>query len=497
MQNTFFKKGSVVEENRLMRAALVKLDDFTYEIPKTFRSDMRVPARVFSSDEMLSALLEDRSLEQLVNVATLPGIQGYAFAMPDIHQGYGFPIGGVAAMAIDEGGVISPGGIGYDINCGVRLLAANLTAADLHPHLEKLATKIFHIVPSGVGKGGMLEMGYRELDLVLHHGAKRMLELGYGTAADLEFCEERGCMAGADPGQVSDKAKNRGADQLGTLGSGNHFLEIQYVEEIFDAQAAHVFGLAQGGVVIMIHCGSRGLGHQTCTDHVRLMMAVLSQWGYQLPDRELVCAPFHSPEAQNYFAAMSAAANYGWANRHMIGHWVRESFHAVLGADVQVNTIYDIAHNIGKIEKHMINGIEKKVIMHRKGATRAFGPGRPEQPDRYKSVGHPVFVPGTMGTASYVMAGTERGMDIAFGSCCHGAGRRMSRMKAKRSVRGAELRAQLESKGIIIRTHSLVGLAEEAPIAYKDVDNVVDVVHGAGLARKVARLRPLAVIKGD
>ncbi|PKN03354.1 RNA-splicing ligase RtcB [Candidatus Dependentiae bacterium HGW-Dependentiae-1] len=481
----------------ITRENLIKIDEFTYEISKTFRADMRVPARVFTTEVLLAALLEDRSLEQLVNVATLPGIQGYAFAMPDIHQGYGFPIGGVAAMAIDEGGVISPGGIGYDINCGVRLLVANINAAELHSYLQKLATQIFHTVPSGVGKGGKLEMGSQELDKVLHYGAKRMLELGYGTQADLEFCEERGCMAGADPRQVSEKAKARGADQLGTLGSGNHFLEIQAIEEIFDERAAQAFGLMQGGVVIMIHCGSRGLGHQTCTDHVRLMMQHSAQWGYALPDRELVCAPFTSLEAQNYFAAMAAAANYGWANRHMIGHWVRESFHVVLGADVQVNTVYDIAHNIGKIEKHTINGIEKKVIMHRKGATRAFGPGRPEQPERYRSIGHPVFVPGTMGTSSFVMVGTEHGMDVAFGSCCHGAGRSMSRMQAKRTVQGAQLREQLESKGIIIRAHSLVGLAEEAPIAYKDVDAVVDVVHGAQLARKVARLRPLAVIKGD
>jgi tRNA-splicing ligase RtcB len=464
---------------------------------KTFRSDMRVPARVFANDQMLESLFGDRSLDQLVNVATLPGIQKYAFAMPDIHQGYGFPIGGVAAMAIDEGGVISPGGIGYDINCGVRLLTAHIAAAELHPYLGELATKIFKRVPSGVGKGGKIDMSSQELDVVLHKGAQRMLELGYGIPADVEFCEEQGYMTGADPSQVTDKAKKRGSDQLGTLGSGNHFLEIQVIDEIYDSKTAQVFGLAQGNVVIMIHCGSRGLGHQTCTDHVRIMMQQVTQWGYELPDRELVCVPFTSVEAKNYFAAMSAAANYAWANRHMIAHWVRESFQELLGTDMRVDLVYDISHNIGKVETHLINGFEKKVIMHRKGATRSFGPGRPEQPEKYRTVGHPVFVPGTMGPSSYVMAGTEAGMDVAFGSCCHGAGRRLSRTQAKKEVHGKELRERLESKGIIIRTHSLAGLAEEAPMAYKDVDNVVNVVHGAALARKVARLKPLAVIKGD
>lgn len=475
---------------------LIKIDDYTYEIPQSYRQDMLVPARVFINANMVEDVLSDRALWQLVNVSTLPGIQKYAFAMPDIHQGYGFPIGGVAACAIDEGGVISPGGIGYDINCGVRLMVANMSVTDIKPYLEKLATVIFNKIPSGVGKGGNLKFSAHELDKILADGAHRMLDLGYGTSQDLEFCEERGRMDIANPDLVSDHAKKRGADQLGTLGSGNHFLEIQYVDEIFDKQAAQAYGLQEGGVVIMIHCGSRGLGHQTCSDYVRVMMSKLSDWGYQLPDRELIYAPFKSQEGQDYFNAMAAASNYAWANRHMIGHWVRQAWQEVIGDSVQLNTMYDVSHNIGKVEKHNIDGVMKDLIMHRKGATRAFGPGRPENPAKYMAVGQPVLIPGTMGTSSYVLAGTDTSMDVAFGSSCHGAGRRLSRAQAKKTIRGSTLRQELEKDGIIIRSDSDPGLAEEAPVAYKDVENVVDVVHGAGLARKVARLKPLAVIKG-
>lgn len=475
---------------------LIKMDEYTYEVPKSYRNDMRVPARVFVNEKMIQDVLHDKSMWQLVNVTTLPGIQKYAFAMPDIHQGYGFPIGGVAACAIDEGGVISPGGIGYDINCGVRLLVANINAIDIKPYLQELATRIFHKIPSGVGRGGRLKFRAHELDKILVHGAQRMLDLGYGTESDLEFCEERGQMNIANPDLVSDHAKERGADQIGTLGSGNHFLEIQYVEEIFDKQAAQAFGLQEGAVTTMIHCGSRGLGHQTCTDYVRVMMSKLSHWGYQLPDRELIYAPFKSPEGQDYFAAMAAASNYAWANRHMIGHWVRESYQEVIGSSVQLQTMYDVSHNIGKVEKHQVDGAVKELIMHRKGATRAFGPGRPENSAKYMSVGQPVLIPGTMGTASYVLAGTNASMDIAFGSSCHGAGRSMSRAQAKKTIRGSTLRQELESQGIIIRSDSDPGLAEEAPVAYKDIEEVIDVVHGAGLARKVARLKPLAVVKG-
>ena len=485
-----------MEKKEITQKDLIKIDENTFEISKSFRPDMRVPARIFMNEAMFEDILGDRSLEQLVNIATLPGIQKAAFAMPDIHQGYGFPIGGVAATAIDEGGVISPGGIGYDINCGVRLLVANMDFNEIQPHLQKLATELFHKVPSGVGKGGKLRFKPGELDSILKYGAKRMVDLDYGNENDLEFCEENGYMDVADPRLISERAKKRGADQLGTLGSGNHFLEIQRVGEIYDEKAAQAFGLHKDAVTVMIHCGSRGFGHQTCTDYLKLLIKEVDQWDYTLPDRELVCAPFTSSIAQDYFMAMAAASNYAWANRHLIGHWVRESWQKVVGKDAWLTTVYDVSHNIGKVEKHRIDGVEKKVVMHRKGATRAFGPGRPEVPAKYQSVGQPVLIPGTMGTASYVLTGTKESMEIAFGTSCHGAGRRMSRSKAKKMVRGSQLREDLEAEGIIIRSDSDPGLAEEAPLAYKDVDNVVNIVHGAKLAKKVARLTPLAVIKG-
>ncbi len=486
----------IVAQQTLERSDLIKIDEYTYEIPKESRSDMRVGARVFANEAMLEDILSDKALWQLANVATLPGIQKYAFAMPDIHQGYGFPIGGVAGLAIDHGGVISPGGIGYDINCGVRLLTIGITKNELKPYLENLATQLFHTIPSGVGRGGKLDFGPKHLDDILRGGAQHMLSLGYGTESDIEFCEEHGRMNNADPALISERAKIRGADQLGTLGSGNHFLEVQYVEEIYDEQAAQTFGLEKDLVVTMIHCGSRGLGHQTCTDYVRVMNAKLKEWGYQLPDRELIYAPFHSTEGQEYFAAMAAASNYAWANRHMITHWVRHVYQSLISKDIAVTTMYDISHNIGKVENHAVDGTALNLIMHRKGATRAFGPGREEVPHAYRSIGQPVLIPGTMGTSSYVLAGTQKSMDVAFGSSCHGAGRRMSRAQAKKTVRGSQLREELERRGIIIRSDSDPGLAEEAPLAYKDVDNVVNVVAGAGLAKKVARLKPLAVIKG-
>jgi len=475
---------------------LIKINDYTYEIPTSYRADMLVPARVYINEAMMNDLFADRALWQLVNMTTLPGIQRFAFGMPDIHQGYGFPIGGVAASAVDEGGVISPGGIGYDINCGVRLLTINMTTQELQPYLEDLATRIFNKVPSGVGRGGKLKFNDEQMDEILKHGAPHMLTLGYGNNNDIMFCEENGCMDNANPDLVSSKAKKRGADQIGTLGSGNHFLEIQGVDKVYDKEAADVFGLHEGMVTVMIHCGSRGLGHQTCTDYLQVMNQKLSEWNYKLPDRELIYAPFSSQEGQNYFAAMAAAANFAWANRHAIGHWVREAFEEVVSKDSAVTTMYDISHNIGKVETHEVNGIEKKLIMHRKGATRAFGPGRDEVAAKYRNIGQPVLIPGTMGTASYVLAGTKESMHEAFGSSCHGAGRRMSRMQAKKTVRGSQLRQDLEKRGIIIRSDSDPGLAEEAPLAYKDVDNVVDVVQGAHLAAKVARLIPLAVVKG-
>lgn len=487
---------SMAEKKKVTRQDLIKIDENLFEIPQSFRADMRVPARIYTSEDMLTDIVEDLSLTQLVNVATLPGIQKAAYAMPDIHQGYGFPIGGVAATAINQGGVISPGGIGYDINCGVRLLAANMTADEFHPYIEDVATALFHAVPSGVGRHGKVKLTIPELDKVLRDGAREMVKLGYGTQEDLEVCEENGCMAGADPDAISPEAKKRGHDQLGTLGSGNHFLEVQVVDEIYDKETAHVLGLSLGQVTVMIHCGSRGLGHQTCTDYVRTMMKKLPEWGYQLPDRELVCAPFTSKEGQEYFAAMSAAANFAWANRHLIGHWVREAWQSVMGPKETLRTVYDVSHNIGKRERQRIDGKEVDVVMHRKGATRAFGPGRPEIPAQYRSIGQPVLIPGTMGTASYVLVGTEESMDLAFGSSCHGAGRRMSRIKAKHAVRGSQLRRDMESHGIVVRCDSDAGLAEEAPLAYKDVDSVVNVVDSAKLARKVVKVKPLAVIKG-
>ncbi len=485
-----------MENQELTKEDLVKLSEVLYEIPQSYRADMKVPAQIFMNESIMEDALTDKALWQLVNVATLPGIQRAAFAMPDIHQGYGFPIGGVAATDINAGGVISPGGIGYDINCGVRLLAASMTVDEIQPYLQKLATRLFHKVPSGVGKGGKLDFKPDELDAILKKGAHRMLELGYGLQEDIEFCEETGCMSVADPALISKRAKKRGADQLGTLGSGNHFLEIQAVDEIYDQKAAQAFGLQENMVTVMIHCGSRGFGHQTCTDYVRTMMQKLPEWGYELPDRELIYAPFLSQEGQDYFKAMAAAANYAWANRHMIGHWVREAWQEIVGQSVKLRMVYDVSHNLGKVEKHRIDGVEKELVLHRKGATRAFGPGRPEVPAAYQNVGQPVLIPGTMGTSSYILTGTTESMEIAFGSSCHGAGRRLSRSKAKKLVRGSQLREELEHRGIIIRSDSDPGLAEEAPLAYKDVDDVVEVVHKAGLAKRVARVRPIAVIKG-
>lgn len=480
----------------ITRDNLVKVHKTLFEIPASFNASMRVPARVFTSEAMLEEVLSDRSLWQLTNVATLAGIQKAALAMPDIHEGYGFPIGGVAAMALDQGGVISPGGIGYDINCGVRLLSLNYTTQDIQPFLNKLAHRFFEDVPSGVGRGGLLKLKDSELNKILGKGAPYMLKLGFGEQQDIDYCEENGALLQADPDLVSDKARNRGRDQLGTLGSGNHFLEIQKVEKIYDAPIAQVFGLELGMVTIMIHCGSRGLGHQTCSDYVSDFLPRLESWKIVLPDPELACAPFHSPEGQNYFKAMCAAANFAWANRHLIGHKVRLACTDILGSSVRVRTIYDISHNIGKKEKHIINEKDRELIVHRKGATRAFSAGNPAIISPYRAVGHPVLIPGTMGTASYVLVGTPEGMTEAFGSSCHGAGRRMSRARAKKSVRGSHLRKELEEKGIVIVSDSDPGLAEEAPLAYKDVDEVVHVTEEAGLARPVARLVPLAVVKG-
>lgn len=475
---------------------LVEISPSIFEIAQSFRNDMRVPARVFASQKMLDDIINDRSLWQLVNVATMPGIQNAALAMPDIHEGYGFPIGGVAATALDQGGVISPGGIGYDINCGVRLLKVDVSSDEIKPFLPTLATHMFKAVPSGVGRSGHIKLTDQELTKVLKEGSRYMLKLGYGEESDVTFCEENGSMIEADPDCISQIARKRGHDQLGTLGSGNHFLEIQKIDKIYDPVLAQAFGLQESMVTIMIHCGSRGLGHQTCTDYVRVMLPKLASWNIVLPDAELACAPFFSEDGQNYYKAMCASANFGWANRHMITHAVRMACKEILGTSIPVTTVYDISHNMGKKERHIVNGKERDLLVHRKGATRAFPAGRPDVIEPYRHTGHPVLVPGTMGTASYVLVGMDAGLKEAFGSSCHGAGRSMSRAKAKKMIRGSTLRQELEKQGIIVRCDSDAGLAEEAPVAYKDVDEVVRVIEEAKLAKRVARLTPIAVIKG-
>ena len=466
-------------------------EQLVHEIPATTRADMRVPVRVFADGELWRQIAGDRSLEQLMNVATLRGVSHCVYGMPDLHEGYGFPVGGVAAMRAADG-VISPGGVGYDINCGVRLLAADLDAAAAAPELERFVHELSRSIPSGTGRGGRLALTDVELERVLAHGCRALVEQGLATSEDLDATEAHGCLTRADPAAVSQRARGRGRDQLGTLGSGNHFVEVQVVDRIEDAAAARALGLRAGRITVLIHTGSRGLGHQVCTDYVRLMDQAMPRYGITLPDRQLACAPFQSPEGQQYFGAMCAAANFAWANRQVITHRVREVFGRLFGAGGGLRLVYDVAHNMAKLEEHA-GGL---LVVHRKGATRAFGPKHPETPERYREVGQPVFIPGSMGTASYVMVGTDAALARSFGSACHGAGRVMSRHAAKRVQPGHEVRRELEARGIIVRCPSSGELAEEAPFAYKDVERVVDVVHGAGLARKVARLLPLGVVKG-
>ena len=475
-----------------------KIDDYTWEIPKTFRQDMRVPIRIFSNRKLLDNVLKDKSLQQAVNSATLPGLVGHVVVMPDMHQGYGFPIGGVAATQYPEG-VISPGAIGFDINCGVRLLGSKIEYDAVSDHLDELATTLDHYCPSGVGKKGTLRISEKETDSVCKEGARWALKHGFATKNDLQRTEEGGRLRGADPKFVSKRAKQRGRHQLGTLGAGNHFIEVDVVDQIFDVEAAEVMGMQKGHLVVQIHCGSRGFGHQICSDYVKEFQSVVSRYGIKLPDRQLVCAPMDSPEGEAYLAAMHCAANYAFTNRQVLAHHARRAFDDVLAGKVHnwnLHQIYDIAHNMGKIETHVVDGEEMDVCVHRKGATRAFGPGSPELPPEYLKIGQPVLVPGSMGTASWVLVGTTASMDRSFGSSCHGAGRVMSRHKAKKTFLGQTLRAKLEAGGIRVRARSLVGLAEEAPLAYKDVDVVVDTVTNAEIARKVARLVPVAVIKG-
>jgi tRNA-splicing ligase RtcB (3'-phosphate/5'-hydroxy nucleic acid ligase) len=478
---------------------LEKVDEYRWRIPQSYKPGMRVPGLIYASQAMMAHITDEQALEQVTNVACLPGIVGYSLAMPDIHWGYGFPIGGVAAMRTSDG-VISPGGVGFDINCGVRLLRTNLAKDEVLPKIKELVNDLYLSVPSGLGSSGRIKLHGNEIDEVLAKGSRWAVEKGYGRPEDLETTEESGEMPGADPDRVSRRAKERGTPQLGTLGSGNHFLEIAFVEHIYEEASAAAMGIDRvGQVMILIHCGSRGLGHQTADDYIKEMIGAMQQYRIEVPDRQLTCAPVRSPQGQAYLAAMRCAANYAWANRQCIAHWVRESFCRVTGkceADAGLELVYDVAHNIAKIEEHTFEGSKMELCVHRKGATRAFPAGHPDIPAKYAKVGQPVLVPGDMGRVSYVMVGTEPAMQETFGSTCHGAGRVMSRAAAKKTVRGSDVLKELESRGITVRAGSLAGLAEEASIAYKDVVEVVGVAQSTGISRIVARTRPIGVIKG-
>ena len=474
-----------------------KVRDNVYEISGSYNKQMRASGRFYIDDESFENL-EEGAVQQIVNVACLPGVQKYSIGLPDIHFGYGFPIGGVAAFS-SRTGIVSPGGVGFDINCGVRLIKSNLTVEDIEEHIDELTEKLFENIPSGVGSKGKIRLEEGEIDKVLDFGAEWSVENGYGWSEDLEVLEENGRMVDADSSVVSDKAKKRGIPQLGSLGSGNHFLEIQVVDEIYNEEVAEVYGLSKGMIVIMIHTGSRGCGHQICSDYLRIMDKAYKNYKINIADRQLACAPLDSKEAQNYIMAMSAAANYAWANRQMITHWVRETFEDVLGKsakDMEMNILYDVAHNIAKMENHKVYNREEDLLVHRKGATRAFGPGNEEVPEKYRDVGQPVLIPGTMGTASYVLHGTEVAMEETFGSTAHGAGRVLSRSQAKKDYSADEITEDMENRGIKIKASSKHVIAEEAPGAYKDVDSVVRVSDSTGIAKLVARVKPLAVTKG-
>jgi tRNA-splicing ligase RtcB len=475
-----------------------RIGEVKWEIPISYRDDMRVPVHIFADDRLLEAALGDRSLTQAINASSLPGLVSHVNVMPDVHQGYGFPIGGVAATKLPDG-VISPGGIGYDINCGVRLLSSRIPFDAAESHLKDLASSLYANCPSGVGVKGSVRLKLKQLEAVCRLGSEWALKNGFARPEDLPSTEEGGRVPGADPSAVSERAMQRGRPQLGTLGAGNHFIEIDIVEQIYHQEGAQAMGLKEGYLALQIHCGSRGFGHQICSDYVRELQGAVRRYGIQLPDRELVCAPLSSPEGKRYLAAMTCAANYAFANRQVLVHHARRSFEQVLAGkvkDFDLHQVYDIAHNMGKIEEHVVNGQKMKVCVHRKGATRAFGPGFAGLPEKYRAMGQPVLVPGSMGTASWVLLGTEESMTQSFGSCCHGAGRVMSRKRAKKTIRGDRLRNKLQSEGIRILAGSMPGLAEEAPQAYKDVNAVVEVVAKAGIAKKVARLRPVVVIKG-
>jgi len=480
-----------------MATSLRQLNEWLWEVPQT--GGMRVPGRVYADQKLVQLLSDDQSLTQVANVAHLPGILCCSLAMPDIHFGYGFPIGGVAAFSVDEG-VVSPGGVGYDINCGVRLLATDLDRSDVDGKLRTLVDRLFSDVPSGVGASGAIaKLSRPELERLLVKGAAWACEHGYGSKDDLLHTEDGGAIPGADPGVVSDRAYTRGLDQVGTLGSGNHFLEIQVVDEIFDNEAAAAYGLCKDQITVMVHCGSRGFGYQVCEDYLEVMGAAAQRYGMELPDRQLACAPVNSPEGKRYLAAMACAANYAWANRQMIMHLTEQALlHALHMApkDLNLRLVYDVAHNIAKLETHEVDGAVVDTCVHRKGATRAFGPGRPEVPEDYREIGQPVLIPGDMGTASFVCKGTEEAMRQTFGSTCHGAGRVMSRSAALKRAQGRAIDRELQEAGIVVRSQGRKTLAEEMPEAYKDVERVVGVMDAAGISPRVARLRPLGVVKG-
>jgi len=484
--------------NEAVELQLEKIDEYRYRIPISYRPGMRVPGLIFANEKLLKDILNDKAMEQVANVAFLPGIVRNSMAMPDMHWGYGFPIGGVAATDPTEGGVVSPGGVGFDINCGVRFTRTNFSESEIRPILRELVKTFYHYVPSGLGSKSDLHINANDLKQVGRQGAKWAVNKGFGTEADLESTEDNGTIQGADPEAVSDRAMQRGREQIGTLGSGNHFLELQVVDEIFDPKIAKELGLFQGQVSFMIHCGSRGFGYQICDDYCKEMPKYLGKFGITLPDRQLACAPVNSIEGQTYLSAMRCGANFAWANRQYILHRARQAFEKIFKktwVSMGINLIYDVAHNIAKMERHMVNAKEKELCVHRKGATRAFPPGHPELPQRYQKIGQPVIIPGDMGRNSYLLIGVE-GARETFYSCCHGAGRVMSRSKAQKIFDYQTLLQDLESRGIVIMANSKATVVEEAPGVYKDVTDVVDVVHNAGLARKVCRMRPIGVVKG-
>lgn len=475
-----------------------KIGNLTYKIEKDETIGMKVPVIIYANDQLLEKMMTDRTIKQAINVSTIPGIVQNVVVLPDGHEGYGFPVGGVAAMDAEKG-MISPGGVGYDINCGVRLLRTNLKEQDVRPKLKELVADLFNSIPSGVGSKGAIKLSNSQLDEVLVTGVPWAINNGYGTKEDADVCEENGHMDNADPEKISDKARKRGAPQLGSLGSGNHFLEVQKVAEVHDEDAAKRFGIEEGQVTILTHCGSRGFGHQVCSDYLRISEQALKKYGISLPDRELACVPNSSEEGESYRKAMFAALNFAWSNRQMITHWTRKAFQRVFKqseSDLDMDLVYDVSHNIAKIEKHKINGEQKSVVVHRKGATRAFPANKDEVPKKYRDLGQPVFIPGSMGTASWILLGQPNSMDLTFGSTAHGAGRTMSRTKARKDYTESQVKKYLSDKGIVVKALTRDGVVEETPQAYKDVDSIVNVSHELGIATKVAKLVPIGVIKG-